>query len=173
MYFQSVESAHDPNLDYVFKLYTSAFPVQERRDWPQLLGMIGNTSEMDLKLILVGDQIIGFVILWHLQGWDYIEHFAVDPQQRGKRYGEQVMQILLKGNRLILEVEPPETTDAVRRIRFYEKLGLCCLGVPYQQPCYREPEKEYRLILMSNYPHESPDVYLQIIEEIKRKVYGR
>lgn len=173
MYFQPVESAHDPSLDYVFKLYTSAFPIQERRDWTQLLGMIGNIREMDLKLILVEDQVIGFVILWRLTDWDYIEHFAIDPAQRGKRYGEHVMQMLLKNSRLILEVEPPETTDAIRRIRFYEKLGLYCLEVPYQQPCYRDPEKEYRLILMSNYPQESPDLYLSVIKEIKEKVYGR
>ncbi|KEQ30734.1 hypothetical protein N180_10310 [Pedobacter antarcticus 4BY] len=173
MYFQSVDSAQDPNLDYVFKLYTSAFPISERRDWPQLLSMIGNRREMDLNLILEGDRIIGFVILWHLRGWDYIEHFAIDPDQRGKSYGEKVMQMLLKDTRLILEVEPPETTDAVRRIRFYEKLGLYCLEVPYQQPCYRDPEREYKLILMSNYPQESVDLYLSVIKEIKEKVYGR
>ena len=58
---------------------------------------------------------------------------------------------------LVLEVELPETsTEAERRVRFYERCGLTAHeDFPYWQPPYRQDLPEVPMMLMSS--GEIPD----------------
>jgi len=160
-----------PYFQFLKELYLSAFPVHERRDWEQLLGMINNVPGMRIELITDKDKAIGFLISWMLQGYCFIEHFAVSPLNRGKRYGERIMKHLMGRGKVLLETEYPESADAIRRISFYERLGMRILPVAYRQPSYREAGKSYPMLLMSNVPEDHEVSIREVISQIVQQVY--
>lgn len=170
MKYLSVTAIGDPCLPFVKDLYFNAFPENERRDWNELLAMIGSVREMQLQLIELEGEVIGFMVIWILDDWLFVEHFAISPEHRGKKYGEEVMGDLID-NKLILEVEPPVSDDARRRIRFYEKNGLRCLPVEYLQPSYRKDGADYPMILMSNVSGDTAGSFNEIVSLIKKNVY--
>ena len=170
MEYLHLQTTSDTHLPFVKELYHSAFPQNERRDWAQLLEMITSVPAMKLELIQA-ERPIGFIISWKFADWCFIEHFAIDSGNRGKKYGEKVIQDFMENHKLLLEVEPPDSTDAVRRISFYERLGLSTLSFDYRQPCYRNPGVSYRLLLMSNVPEVRPDVLGLLVKQVQQQVY--
>ncbi|MBO9730402.1 MAG: GNAT family N-acetyltransferase [Chitinophaga sp.] len=117
-------------------LYEEAFPKEERRPWPQQLSLIA-AGKIRILRISKGDLFAGFVFYWHLPLFNFIEHFAIHADARGGGAGTQVMQLLEKQlGTIILEVEPPITEQAIRRIAFYERLGYQTFPDAYEQPPY-------------------------------------
>jgi ribosomal protein S18 acetylase RimI-like enzyme len=170
MEYLLIQDHTGPHLQFLQELYLSAFPVDERRDWEQLLDMIDNVPEMRLELITDEDKPIGFLISWIFSGYCYIEHFAVSRVNRGKKYGERVIKELMAKGKVLLEAEHPGSADAVRRIGFYERLGMHILPLNYNQPSYRETGKSYPMLLMGNIPEDDEEIPL-IISQIKQQVY--
>jgi ribosomal protein S18 acetylase RimI-like enzyme len=171
MNFLTITATDDPYLPFIKELYYAAFPEAERRDWQSLLNLLGTQSEMWMQVIEEDGLAIGFWVFWVLGDFYFLEHFAVDPVLRGKRYGERIMQELMQHSQVILEVEPASTENALRRIAFYERLGFTLLSFPYFQPCYRDPEASYPMLLMINSVIKEEELQSKVIE-IKEKVYG-
>lgn len=172
MQFHRITTINDPALTFIKKIYEDAFPAHERREWSRLLELIPLQDEMHLDLLHTDDGHIGLLIWWQIETAYYIEHFAIDAALRGKSYGAAVLNYykdLLPG-KIILEVEPPETTDAVRRISFYERLGYRVLDVDYRQPSYTDPDGSFSMLLMSNVPFQDGEGQI-LAEQIKNKVY--
>lgn len=134
--------------DRIKALYEEAFPLQERRPWPLQKQLIA-AGRIHILRITKEDRFAGFVFFWKLPAFSFIEHFAVDPASRGGGTGTQVMKEMetLLGT-IILEVEPPDTEQAIRRIHFYERLGYHTFPEPYQQPSYYPPHPPLDLRLM-------------------------
>ncbi|MFT3826226.1 MAG: GNAT family N-acetyltransferase [Chitinophagaceae bacterium] len=172
MTFETIYSTDHSSLQFIQPLYENAFPLHERREWAQLLQLL---SQPDMQLLLIKDEdiYVGFAIVWSFADWHYLEHLAVDPQHRGKKYGSTVMQELLKysGNRLVLEVEHPHDEAAKRRIGFYERLGFTILPFEYQQPPYRKGEAFNPMLLMSIPVIDNEDIFNAIAALIKERVY--
>lgn len=164
---------------FVRELYESAFPIEERRDWSSLLALIykkpeiNKEQEMQLDLISEDDEHLGFVIWWKIGDWMFVEHLAISEKARGKSYGARVMNHYLEisKNKLILEVEPPFSNDAKRRINFYERLGLKVLDFSYQQPSYREKEVYYPMLLMSTMGKDNEKHISELVLLLMHKVY--
>jgi ribosomal protein S18 acetylase RimI-like enzyme len=171
MNYLSIDHITDPHLSFVEQLYMTAFPPKERREWQVLAGMIGKVPEMHMQVILDRDQPIGFITSWKLSDWCFIEHFAIAPESRGQKFGEEVILDFLKGYKVILEVEPPVSEDALRRIRFYEHAGMECLPIPYLQPSYRVGAEPYQMVLMSNVINAPEPAYTKVLKLISGKVY--
>lgn len=171
MEYYQVTSTEDPCLPFIHNLYHSAFPEAERRDWGQLMKMLTTTPEMVLQLIKHNHIAIGYIIIWSLEEWSLIEHFAIDAEQRGKKYGETIMKNLSGQLKLILEVEPALSADAKRRITFYEKQGLNCLSVTYNQPSYTDAKVTFEMLLMSNITERNEQQFTPVINKIKEYVY--
>ncbi|PTS99271.1 hypothetical protein DBR11_12700 [Pedobacter sp. HMWF019] len=172
--FLKITDRKDEHLSFVKALYQSAFPVQERREWPVLLSMISSGAEMQVELVTDQEQPVAFVIWWQISDWLFIEHLAVSTAERGKNYGSRIMSHYLdaaKGN-MLLEVEPPLSEEAQRRISFYERLGLYLLDYVYEQPSYRERGVVYPMRLMGTHQNlpEKP-VFNNLVQQIKAKVY--
>lgn len=172
MKFLPVSATNDPYLPFIKELYHASFPKEERRDWQQLLDMMDTCGEMQLQVIEEEAMAIGFIIFWVFGDWLFLEHFAVDPDLRGKSYGERIMKALMRDVKLILEVEPPSTDNAVRRIVFYERLGFSRLPFTYNQPSYSNPEESFPMVLMSNSSAQREDQFSEIISQIRIKVYA-
>lgn len=170
MQFHRVLTSHDPALNFIQKLYEDAFPLYERREWSSLLELLPKEEDMHLDLIYSSDGYIGFLIWWQIESSFFIEHFAIDPQLRGKSYGAAVLEHYGKLGAIILEVEPPDDSYAVRRIGFYERQGYQLLDVTYRQPCYRDVKVSYPMLLMSNTPFLKNDI-TTLSGLIKNRVY--
>lgn len=172
--FLKITDRKDDRLSFVKALYQSAFPVQERREWPVLLAMISPQAEMQIELVTDHGHPVAFVIWWQIADWLFIEHLAVSSAERGKNYGSRIMNHYLdaaKGN-MLLEVEPPLSEEAQRRIFFYERLGLYLLDYIYEQPSYRERGVFYPMRLMSTHKDMLAEpVFNPLVESIKSKVY--
>lgn len=172
MQFQRITSANDPALTFIKTVYEDAFPSHERREWPALLQLLPEASEMHLDLVHTANQNIGLIIWWEIGTCFFIEHFAIDTALRGQNYGALVLthyQEQLPGT-IILEVEHPEDSFSIRRIAFYERLGYQILSLPYRQPAYGDPEASFPFLLMSNRTLSDQEAS-PLAEKIKDKVY--
>ncbi|MET3113717.1 ribosomal protein S18 acetylase RimI-like enzyme [Pedobacter sp. CG_S7] len=158
-----------PVHSFIKDLYESTFPIQERREWTSLLSLL-NHPAMQLDLICEEELPIGFIIWWKINDWLFIEHFAISPHIRGGGYGSTVMCYYMEkaNGKIFLEVEPPFTIDAERRIAFYEKLGLSLLDVSYQQPSYVEKDVYYPMLLMGTTGKKD---FTALVAALKEQVY--
>ena len=171
MQYLSINHPGDPNLPFVQQLYYSAFPQKERREWNELTGMLGAVPEMHLQVIVENGEPIGMMTSWKLNDWRFIEHFAIAEIQRGNGCGQSVMRDFLEGGKVLLEVEPPSNAEAIRRIKFYERVGMVCLAFPYLQPPYRKTGKPYEMVLMSNVTGDDDAEINEVVQLIFEKVY--
>ena len=108
-YHRITDETH-PALNKIKIIYEEAFPLRERRDFQQLVKL---TSINYMRLVAIEDSstFLGFFIQWEFEKFNYIEHIAIDPLQRGKNYGSTIMKQIIDSNQktLLLEVEPEET----------------------------------------------------------------
>lgn len=74
----------------VRRLYEKAFPVEEQLPWEDLMRL---TDEMPLDFTAYydGDTFIGFTIVLPRNEYNWFWYFAVHEQQRGKGYGQQIL----------------------------------------------------------------------------------
>lgn len=153
----------------IFKIMEYSFPQSERR------GFEDHYAEFRKPLFrsLVdseNDRVKGFMNYWQLNGFVYLEHFAVAHELRGKGVGTKLMEELCTRINcpMILEVEPPELSGAaVHRIGFYKRLGFFLNEYEYYQPPYHKGERPVRLMIMSRPAPLSQEQF----EEIKTALY--
>ena len=132
------------NKHYLFveRLLHEAFPENERRDDNR---QRANTDRNPLFYCLLvqteKEQPIGLLTYWQFDEFIYIEHFAMIDAERGKGYGSEAMKFFLSQAEkpVVLEAEMPHSSNdqALRRIRFYKRLGFRVCSAPYKQPPYR------------------------------------
>lgn len=132
--------------------YESLFPPDERREWNQLLDLLYST-QFKLYEIYLQEEFIGFISVWDLGKFSFIEHFAICAEYQGKGYGTKALNqvISLVGKPFILEVEEPLTEPARKRIAFYERVNFFVNAGSYVQPPYSREKKSIKMLLMS-YP---------------------
>lgn len=156
---------------YVRELFEASFPHAERRDWEPQLQLLAD-GHLKLSLLLSDGGFIGFLFYWPLNGYTYIEHFAILPNVRGGGIGSRVMALFCETfHSLVLEVELPDTPDAERRIRFYSRAGFQVFPYPYQQPPYRQGEQPIDMMLMYKNMGDGQEVFKRIRSELHTRVY--
>lgn len=138
----------------VRKLYFESFPPEERREWPAVERLLAaRRGRMAMYEILLCGRPAGFITWWNMDGFAYVEHFAVDPGCRGGGVGRNaiVSFVAAVGKPVVLEVEPASTGGmARRRIAFYERCGFTAHpGYDYVQPPYGPGLPPVPLMLMT------------------------
>ncbi len=154
-------------------LYEDAFPLQERRPWDQQLALVASGK---LKLLRINreDAFAGFIFYWQLPTFSFIEHFAIHPDKRGGGAGTAVMQVMeARLKQIVLEVEPPATEQAIRRIKFYERLGYHTFPEPYQQPSYYPEFPPLDLRLMQKGLDPAAARFTNIRDQLYKYVYNK
>lgn len=138
-------------------LYNEAFPAEERRPYKdaaeleRFIKMKG--GKFHAYAAKDGDLFLGFLSYWIFEGYVYVEHFAVQPQHRGRNIGRRMLAHLMKevSQDILLEVEKPVTDEARRRIRFYEEQGFRVRKeFDYEQPPYTRGGKPVPMLLMTH-----------------------
>ncbi len=151
-------------------LFDEAFPLAERRPWPKQLQLL---AERKLQLVELRKDgaFAGFVFYWWLTSFSFIEYIAIAPAARGGGAGSYVMQLMAdKLGAIVLEVEPPDTEQAIRRIHFYERLGYHTFPDLYEQPPHHPGYGPLPLRLM--YLHLPEDLTFATIKQtLYKEVY--
>ena len=152
MIYNKVLNICSPELESVREIYENSFPVDERRDWSSMLELISCNDAFILEAICRDDSVVGVLSWWQLDGWRFVEHFAIDVSCRGSGIGREVLQEFLLRSKLpvVLEVEPPTDYYSRRRIAFYQSEGFV-LHDTYRhiQPSYGEGREPIELFLMT------------------------
>ncbi|MGN1372962.1 MAG: GNAT family N-acetyltransferase [Candidatus Coproplasma sp.] len=114
----------------------------------------------------------GFVGVWDLTDFVFLEYFVVYEPFRNGGVGGRVIDLLeQKFGRVILETELPEQPIQIRRFNFYKRHGMQVNLQPYRQPPYREGDSGCPLYLMS-YPSVLTD-FDMTVKLIYKVVYNR
>ncbi|MEZ2443710.1 GNAT family N-acetyltransferase [Chitinophaga sp. RCC_12] len=154
-------------------LYEEAFPEEERRPWNQQVQLVAS-RKLQLLHIHREDAFAGFIFYWNLPEFSFIEHFAIHPRTRGGGAGTQVMQLMeAQLNRIVLEVEPPVTEQAIRRIKFYGRLGYQAFAESYHQPPYHPHYPPLELRLMQKGLAPAAAMFPNIKEQLYKYVYNK
>lgn len=159
--------------DEVYQLLECAFPPDERRDYA---GQRALLEEAKYRVYVAGDdKIAGFLALWQLDGWTFVEHFAVRPDRRGQGMGSEMLSALRKktGSPLCLESELPLTEIAARRISFYERNGFFVNTYPYVQPPFSADKEPVELYVLTTNGALTTEKFEQLQREIYKTVYKK
>ncbi|WP_207432282.1 GNAT family N-acetyltransferase [Sabulibacter ruber] len=169
-----IHSTATPEFHLAWQLYEEAFPTEERRTLEQQEQLFLNHGYRFLSIVCQGE-FAGFFGLWQFPRFTFLEHFAVQPSQRGKGAGTKALTALLEISKqpMILEVEPPFTQEAQRRINFYERLGFHLNDFEYWQPPYEEEKPWVRLQLMSSLRPLTSSEFKSVRNQLYASVYNK
>ena len=74
IWFQELQTRK--KLSRIFSSYEKTFPADERRDEAQFLALLENPNSL-IFIIKNEENSIGYVILWELNDFYFLEHFEV------------------------------------------------------------------------------------------------
>ncbi|WP_281532901.1 GNAT family N-acetyltransferase [Anaerocolumna aminovalerica] len=157
----------------VYEIMHAAFPLNERRSYEGQRELL-NHNNYKLFLHKHQERIIAFLAVWEFDEINFIEHFAVETASRGSGQGENMLKEYLSHavNPVFLEVEPPSTEIARRRIKFYERIGFHLNKFDYLQPSLQEGQKPLLLKNMT-YPNPLEEEFFDYCKKIIfETVYG-
>ena len=160
--------------DTVYGIMEESFPSDEYRPYEEQLALLEHDAYRIYVLRDDGQsRIQAFLAVWEFADFAFIEHLAVAPACRNGGLGAQLLQHLtgrLK-HPVCLEVEPPETELAARRIGFYRRNGFYLNPYPYQQPAISRGKHAIPLQIMTSGAPVSEETFRQIRTKLYREVY--
>jgi len=165
MEFLPITSADDYRVQEIYDSYSGTFPEDERRDLNKFTSLF---TKENVKIISVlhESKNIGYLIIWELSNFTFVEHFEVFAEFRSQKLGSNITNYLFENYpRIILEIEPEHLgDDAKRRYAFYQKNGFKLIDEMYVQPSYGEGKNSIKLWLLANYFPEN-------LNEVKDEIY--
>ncbi|AKK73023.1 hypothetical protein OK18_10725 [Chryseobacterium gallinarum] len=166
MEFSPITSAADHRVQEIYASYINTFPIDEQRSKELFLTLFSN-ARAKVMSVLHESQPVGYLILWELSSFVFVEHFEVFEAFRSKKLGSHIMGHLLESYpNIILEIEPANLNEnAERRYSFYQRNSFSLIDSTYVQPSYGEGKKSLPLWLLANYSPEN-------VEEIKNEIYN-
>ncbi len=169
-----MRSREDSRWSKVWKIYRRAFPENEQ--WNEAAydkAFDDPLFEADAVMI---DDVVGLLFHWRVGGYRYIEHFAIAAETRGRNVGTETLAAFFAyaGERVVLEIDPPQDAVSFRRLHFYERAGFVANpDYEYLHPCYRRPFEPYPLVLLSRpqaLTHEEARCFADFVRE---RILGR
>lgn len=158
----------------IYDLMQESFPKNEIRPYAAHEALFDKEEFFAYGVKDDSGNLKAFITFWHLDGFTFGEHFAVAKSERGSGLGTKIISEVLKtdGRRFCLEVEPPETETAKRRIKFYERIGFSLNGFEYCQPPLGENGKSVPLLIMSTRGKLTEEEFNRVKSEIYKNVYS-
>ena len=131
------------------ELLTASFPADEYRPLEEQRRNVESIDMFHMNILFAGEEPAGLLSYWQFDGYIYVEHFAIHPTLRGKGYGHEAIDGLIREQRnIVLEVEIPTDDITRRRIAFYTRCGLTLCPKEYIQPAYRTDGNELPMRIM-------------------------
>jgi len=156
-----------------WRIYESSFPSDERRTLDLQKELIEN-KQYNFFMVLKDKILVAIITDWNFKDFLFVEHLSVEKDLRGKGIGTELLKEYLSKNKqkIVLEVERPETNIAIKRIKFYEKIGFKLNDFDYIQPPYGKDKNPVPLFLMT-YPKKiTESEFSSIREKLHIVVYG-
>lgn len=155
----------------IFYRYEKTFPEDERRNKEEFLSLAENPNVFIFN-INNDDETVGYLVLWELDEFYFLEHFEVFEEYRNKKFGEKILTLLKeKFGKIALEIDPDFHSEiSKRRLHFYERNGFEVIDKNYIQPSYGEEKPSLNLFLMANF---KPENLANIVSDIYKKVYEK
>lgn len=145
-----------------------SFPPEERRSIEEIAQNV-NGPYLELLTAEENGNVYGMLTVWNLEGFTFLEHFAVSPAYRGKGIGTGILDFVEEywAKPTVLEVEYPTGRMEKRRIGFYERNGFVLNDYPYLMPDLSGGNEPVPLLLMSRPKAlENPEKYAGLIYDI-------
>lgn len=157
------------NFNEIWDIYNSSFPEDEKRNLNSQKKVLKN-PRYKMKSLKDDGKVVGFITTWDMNDFLFVEHFAIDEKYRGRSYGKKFLKKLIDktDKNIVLEVEKPNTTQAKRRINFYERLNFKLNNYDYKQPAYGKDKEPMPLMIMT-YPATIGKVEFN---EVKNNLYN-
>ena len=160
-----LKKATESEFDGIYREMQKNFIPEEIRDYTEAREVIAEEG-YSLYHITQDDTRVGFISVWELSEFAFVEHFVIYEGYRNKGLGERTLLLLKdKFKKILLEAEPPEDEIKTRRISFYKRCGFHENPNEYFQPPYRKGDAGTRLVLLS-YPKILSD-----FEGAKKQIY--
>ncbi len=176
--------------DQVYDIMTRSFPNKEIRSYQGQHNLLSD-DYYRLYVKLKDNEVITFLSCWEFDDFSFIEHFATKEDYRGHGIGNDFLldyiknkivlddnNILISNNKqtndksnIILEVDPPVTDIAKRRIKFYKKLNFSLNPFYYEQPPLGDRKDSFNLKVMSFPNPLNKQLFKSYTDIIKEKVY--
>lgn len=143
-------SRADLGWDRAWALYEAAFPRCER--WAEeAYDRAFEDPAFEADAICCDGEPAGILFHWQAGAFRYVEHLAVRPELRGRNIGSRALELLCRGRRVILEIDPPQDEVSRRRERFYLANGMCpSYAYEHVHPSFRPTTEPHRLFLLSH-----------------------
>jgi hypothetical protein len=155
---------------FIYNEMEKSFVKEEIRDFDDAKEVLENPL-YEIFHISEKNENVGFITLWKLSEFYFVEHFVIFEKHRNCGFGKKAIELVCtKYEKVFLEAEPPCTDIASRRIKFYERCGFVQNGFPYMQPSYRKGGNGVELVILSYKERLSQPE--STIEELYNKVYG-
>ena len=185
-----IKNQASPYWDSLVRVYQTSFPIDEQRPIESIAHLLTEEPRYTMQAIIDDEnedlwhplnakpytlntkQTLGLLTTWEFDDFIYIEHFAIDPTLRSQGYGSEALKAFIHehGKPLVLEAEPPTDALSIRRIKFYERIGLTLYDFPYMQPAYTEDSNPVELRLMGTLDTNTTPLTL-VSDTLHREVY--
>lgn len=157
----------DEAMDEVWRLYEASFPLHERRRREDQTEAMREANYRCLSA-WDGSVFAGLALCWAWPCGIYVEHLAVAPELRGRRYGARILAALKEeGRPLILEIDPPVDEISERRERFYLREGFWPNGFKHVHPSYRLSCAPHPLKILSWPQTLSEETYADFLKRLR------
>ena len=166
----TLQKIQQSEFDEIYTHLENNFIPAERRDYAHAKSLLTNPY-FTIYHVVEDYQNVGFVTVWELNGFDFIEHFVIYENYRNQGLGAKTLDLLKsRGKTLVLEAELAIDDFQKRRVAFYQRCKFVKNSFAYIQPPYRQCENGVPMVLMS-YPC-ALDTMEKIVSEIYQKVYN-
>jgi len=166
-----IEKLKTQDFDKIYDLMEISFPSDEYRTYDEQKELLNDPAYSIYVLYNESQDVKAFIAVWDFNEFAFIEHFAVHPEYRNCGVGTGMLNEMteLLGKTVCLEVEPPETEMASRRIGFYKRNNFYLNEFPYMQPPISRGKKAIPLLIMTSDGKVDKDTF----ERIKGTLYTR
>lgn len=162
------------DFDKMYEILARSFPLDEYRSYEDHKALLDD-PHYTVYTCCDGEDLMGFLAVWEFEAFGFIEHFAVAPRYRNRGLGGRMLKDLAErlAKQLCLEVEPPQTSMACRRIGFYQRNGFYLNDYAYTQPSLGVGRKEIPLRIMTSGSPVDQQTFERIREVLYSNVYNR
>lgn len=114
------------------KLYTAAFPKEERKPFKMITDMHKIGKADMLKIESETGEFLGLAFLVLDEGLVLLDYFAIEEEQRCHGYGRLALELIkerYQGTPILIEIEDPNEdspnkSERLRRLNFYKECGM-------------------------------------------------
>lgn len=135
----TLEMANLADFEYIYNDMETQFPKNEMKPYGVFCGLL-NLPCYDLYHIKENETSVGYALIANNEDFLWLEYFAIYKKFHSKGYGSKIIASLKdnfpKFKGCFLEVEKPDENkiNTIRRIKFYENLGVINLNYDYFYP---------------------------------------